>query len=230
MADFDREHRVTTGVADLIQTTSAVFDVRTGALTECSTYYPNGARETYLVDEASDRRATPEVMGFTGKEGDEEVGVVYFGERYLIPRIGRWATPDPLHVHASGGGEALNSFHYVSGNLLAARDPLGLSAQEGYAPDVNECGTELDDSAVGMTASGIGPEVTVTYEQGNATHQIQISKDDFRPLEPNTALIVSRHVHDTRAAAEADVASFYEAAAGTSETGIDPGNVAYVTY
>jgi hypothetical protein len=29
-------------------------------------------------------------------------------------------------VHAAGGGEALNSYHYVSGNLLQAVDPLGL--------------------------------------------------------------------------------------------------------
>lgn len=78
-------------------------------------------------------------MGFTGKEADEEVGLVYFGERYLTPRIGRWASPDPLHVHAVGGGEALNSYHYVSGNLLAGRDPLGLdvtvySQRRGEAP------------------------------------------------------------------------------------------------
>ena len=39
---------------------------------------------------------------------------------------GRWASPDPLHVHQAGGGEALNSYHYVSGNLLSARDPIGL--------------------------------------------------------------------------------------------------------
>ena len=62
----------------------------------------------------------------SGKEADDEVGVVYFGERYLIPRIGRWASPDPLAVHAAGGGEALNAYHYVGGNLLQARDPLGL--------------------------------------------------------------------------------------------------------
>jgi RHS repeat-associated protein len=67
-------------------------------------------------------------MGFTTKEADEEIGVTYFGERWLIPRLGRWATPDPLHIHASGGGEALNSYHYVSGNLLQAVDPLGLDA------------------------------------------------------------------------------------------------------
>ena len=67
------------------------------------------------------------MTGFTGKEADEEVGVVYFGEWYLIPRIGRWASPDPLHVHAVGGGEALNSYQYVGGNVLNARDPDGLS-------------------------------------------------------------------------------------------------------
>src|SRR5690606_21377736 len=68
-----------------------------------------------------------ELRGFTGKEADEEVGLVYFGERYLIPRIGRWASADPLAVHAVGGGEALNSYHYVGGNLLQGRDPDGLS-------------------------------------------------------------------------------------------------------
>jgi RHS repeat-associated protein len=67
-------------------------------------------------------------MGFTTKEADEEIGMTYFGERWLIPRLGRWATPDPLHIHASGGGETGNSYHYVSGNLLQAVDPLGLEA------------------------------------------------------------------------------------------------------
>jgi hypothetical protein len=43
-----------------------------------------------------------------------------------VPRIGRWTSPDPAAIHAVEGGEAINSFHYVSGNLLQARDPLGL--------------------------------------------------------------------------------------------------------
>ena len=57
---------------------------------------------------------------------------MYFGERYLIPRLGRWASVDPLEIHAVGeGGEALNGYHYVSGNLLQARDPLGLCSGKG---------------------------------------------------------------------------------------------------
>ncbi|MGE0792116.1 MAG: RHS repeat-associated core domain-containing protein [Sandaracinaceae bacterium] len=121
---FEAGERITFPISDLIHTSAAVIDARTGALLEASTYYPDGSRETFLNDPGSLVAAEP--MGFTGKEADEEVGLVYFGERWLIPRIGRWASPDPLHVHASGGGEALNSYHYVSGNLLASRDPLGL--------------------------------------------------------------------------------------------------------
>ena len=126
--NFDRNRRITYALTDLLQTSSAVVDLVSGELLELSTYYPNGARENLW---ASDSNAPLEPMGFTGKEADEEIGLTYFGERWLMPRLGRWASPDPLHVHASGGGEALNSYHYVSGNLLQARDPLGLVFGDG---------------------------------------------------------------------------------------------------
>ncbi|MFN9812594.1 MAG: RHS repeat-associated core domain-containing protein, partial [Deltaproteobacteria bacterium] len=111
----------------------AVVDLLSGDLVEVSTYYPNGARENLWTNDAL---VPLEPMGFTTKEADAEIGVTYFGERWLIPRLGRWATPDPLHIHASGGGETGNSYHYVSGNLLQAVDPLGLCA-EGLT--VDEC-------------------------------------------------------------------------------------------
>ncbi|UJR84874.1 Hypothetical protein I5071_69530 [Sandaracinus amylolyticus] len=119
-----KARRLTVPLADLIQTTAATLDVMSGDLLEASTYHPNGARETVWADTHDPSALEP--AGFTAKEADEEVGLTYFGERYLIARIGRWASPDPLHVHANGGGEALNSFHYVTGNLLQSRDPLGL--------------------------------------------------------------------------------------------------------
>ena len=130
--DLDRSRRLTVGVTDLIQTTAATVDLLSGELLEVSTYYPNGARETLRTNAGA---AVPlEPMGFTGKEADEDVGLVYFGERYLLARLGRWASPDPLHVHASGGGEALNSYHYVSGSLLQSRDPNGLDPEPNH-PD-----------------------------------------------------------------------------------------------
>ena len=47
----------------------------------------------------------------------------------MLQHLGRWASPDPLQVHAGGGGEFGNSYHYVGGNLLQARDPMGLDVQ-----------------------------------------------------------------------------------------------------
>jgi len=127
--------RVTIGIGDLIGTTGAVLDLESGELVEASTYLPNGARESYVRNSGGDDQAiAPEPMGFTGKEGDEEVGLTYFGERYLVSRIGRWASPDPLQIHAAGGGEVGNSYHYVSGNLLKGRDPIGLEAQVTVEP------------------------------------------------------------------------------------------------
>jgi RHS repeat-associated protein len=128
----DPEQRITFAVQDLIGSTSAVIDLVSGELAEVGGFYPNGGREELLGahDEVGGDQLPLEPAGFTGKEADEEVGLTYFGERYLVARIGRWATPDPLSVHLAGGGEAGNSYHYVSGNLLQARDPLGLQAAE----------------------------------------------------------------------------------------------------
>jgi len=143
MGELDRNRRLTMGVGDLIGTTAASVDLLSGELLEVSTYYPNGARETLRTNAGI---AVPlEPMGFTGKEADEDVGLVYFGERYLLARLGRWASPDPLHVHASGGGEALNSYHYVSGSLLQARDPLGLDG----------CGEPGEDACTGDTSASM---------------------------------------------------------------------------
>lgn len=126
---FDRDARVTLAMTNLLQSTAGVVDLVTGALLEVATYYPNGARETLRANSDVEEFAL-EPVGFTGKEDDSEVGLVYFGMRYLMPHLGRWASPDPLQIHAGGGGEFGNSYHYVSGNLLQARDPLGLSMRQ----------------------------------------------------------------------------------------------------
>ena len=70
--------------------------------------------------------------------------MTYFGERYLIPRIGRWASPDPLSIHAVGGGEALNSYHYIAGNLLQGRDPLGLCDNDADSDCATDARSQTD--------------------------------------------------------------------------------------
>jgi len=155
----DRNHRITIPIQDLLHTTSAVIDVVSGELLEHGTYYPNGARETYR----SSGDVAPEPMGFTGKEGDEEVGLTYFGERYLIPRLGRWASPDPLAIHEAGGGETLNSYHYVAGNLLQARDPIGLSHTPTLEQSMDQIQTAADNA---------GKDYTGTPASGTAQHKV----------------------------------------------------------
>ncbi|MEZ4252777.1 MAG: RHS repeat-associated core domain-containing protein [Polyangiales bacterium] len=130
---FDSELRVTMALPNLIQSTSAVVDLASGELTESVTFHPNGVRET-LVSNRQVEAFALEPVGFTGKEDDAEVGLVYFGERYLMPHLGRWASTDPLQTHGGGGGEFGNSYHYVSGNVLQTRDPLGLCGEPGQAP------------------------------------------------------------------------------------------------
>jgi len=160
---LDPEQRITFALTNLIQSTSAVIDLTTGELVEAGGFYPNGAREEQLgADDALGGAAMPlEPMGFTGKEADDEVGLTYFGERYLIPRIGRWATPDPLSVHAAGGGEAGNSYHYVSGNLLQARDPLGLDV-EGLADQNRAVETGLKAMAGTLDSAPVAPKPPAT--------------------------------------------------------------------
>jgi RHS repeat-associated protein len=127
--ELERDWRATIAVGDLLNTTAASIDLISGELLEVSTYYPNGGRETLWAEgggETGGPSIPLEPMGFTEKEADAEVGLIYHGQRYLVANLGRWANADPLCVHSVDGVEAMNAYHYVSGNLLQARDPMGL--------------------------------------------------------------------------------------------------------
>jgi len=82
-------------------------------------------------------------VGITGKEEDVEVGLQYFGKRFLNPLLGRWISADPLAVHAPGEAD-LNLYAYVHGAVLKSVDPLGL-AEEGSGG-----ASALDENGGGM--------------------------------------------------------------------------------
>jgi RHS repeat-associated protein len=202
--DLTRAQRVTLSLSDLVQSTAAVVDLQSGELLEHTTFYPNGARETHRTTDEVSLQLEP--IGFTGKEADEEVGLVYFGERYLIPRLGRWASVDPLSVHALGGGEALNGYHYVRGNLLQARDPLGLDSTEwdlfeGVVAGVLESGMAALDSATDLEGAveavkQYAEDVETAYERGGVVAALE---------EGNPILRSTRAVQEEVAAAEAAI-------------------------
>jgi RHS repeat-associated protein len=129
----DQPHFTTGGVGtrlhvffelgDHLGSTSAVLDKDTGELVELGTYQPYGATES---DYRPDRwKGFREDYRFTGKEEDIEVGLEYFGKRYLSPYLGVWVSADPLAVHAPGKAD-LNLYAYVRAGILKATDPLGL--------------------------------------------------------------------------------------------------------
>jgi RHS repeat-associated protein len=117
-------------LGDHLGSTGTVLDKLTSELVEQTAYLPFGARENdyrQVDGTTGSNRWTSfrEDYGFTGKEEDVEVGLTYFGKRFLSPQLGRWVSPDPLAVHAAGRGD-FNLYAYVTGAILKATDPMGL--------------------------------------------------------------------------------------------------------
>ena len=121
-------------LGDHLGSTSVVLDQETGELVERATFQAYGAPETDYRPERWE--AFREDYRFTGKEEDVEVGLQYFGARFLVPRLGRWASADPLTVHGLGADE--NAYAYVRGAALRAVDPLGLQSTEGAGGTAGE--------------------------------------------------------------------------------------------
>ena len=110
-------------LGDHLGSTNIVIDKVTGELVERGTYQAYGVTESdYRPGRWEHFR---EDYKFTGKEEDVEVGLQYFGKRFLSAHLQRWVSADPLEIHLLGSGE-LNAYAYVSGQALKSVDPLGL--------------------------------------------------------------------------------------------------------
>ena len=130
-ADFQADRRrIFLELGDHLGSTSVVLDHATGELVERSTAFAYGSAESNYRTQRWDHFR--EDYRFTGKEDDIEVGLIYFGARYLNPQLGRWISADPLAVHAPGKAD-LNLYAYVHGRVLSAVDPVGLQSQPSAA-------------------------------------------------------------------------------------------------
>src|SRR5690606_17730396 len=133
-------------LGDHLGSTSVVLDKATGEVVERSTFQGYGGAESDYRPERW--KGFREDYRFTGKEGDVEVGLQYFGFRYLNPLLGRWVSADPLAVHAPGDAD-LSLWAYVAGRTLKNTDPLGLcpgcsgtSGSEPYGTEDNRYATQ----------------------------------------------------------------------------------------
>ncbi len=117
---------------DHLGSASIVVDAATSEVVERGTYMAYGQADSdYRPARWGSFR---EDYRFTGKEEDVEVGLQYFGKRFLSAYLGRWASADPLTVHA--GGSDLNAYAYIHGTLLRDTDPIGLQS---VCPKNGEC-------------------------------------------------------------------------------------------
>ncbi|HLM74804.1 MAG TPA: RHS repeat-associated core domain-containing protein, partial [Polyangiaceae bacterium] len=67
--------------------------------------------------------------GFTGHEGDEEIGLVNMKGRLLDPQLGRFITPDPI-VAKPHFGQSWNPYSLTLNSPLNYRDPSGFQEEE----------------------------------------------------------------------------------------------------
>lgn len=137
---------------DHLGSSSLIIDHATGELVEARTYQPYGATESDYRPERW--KGFREDYGFTGKEEDVELGLIYFGKRYLNPFLGRWMSADPLAVHSPGRAD-LNLYAYVGGRVLQCTDPLGLEPK-GKAPTSDDANIDKALLNQGMVRSSSG--------------------------------------------------------------------------
>jgi len=78
-------------------------------------------------------------FGFAGGLADRDTGLVRFGARDYDPRVGRWATKDPIRF--DGG---MNQHEYAESDPVNLVDPTGLDPERAPA---NEFANQLEDDA-----------------------------------------------------------------------------------
>lgn len=156
-------------LGDHLGSTSVVLDKATSELVERSTFQGYGATES---DYRPGRwNAFREDYKFTGKEEDAEVGLTYFGKRYLNAYLGRWISADPLAIHAPGEAD-LNVYAYVSGSILKNVDPLGLQSTDPVSSG-GASSTEAPDPADHMGTAHEGASSDGSYLEATSDPEWQ---------------------------------------------------------
>lgn len=81
-------------------------------------YFPFGG--TSVIAGNNEIEVSPKVYRYSGKEADDSTGLYYYGARYYISWLGRWASPDP-----AGPVDSLNLYEFVGNNPLSYEDVGG---------------------------------------------------------------------------------------------------------
>ena len=108
-----------------------------GKVIERADYLPYGSDRLRIAD-----TDTPETdYKFTGKELDDETGLMYYGARYYDPLLGRFLAEDPWEGDL-GNPQTLNKYAYVLNNPIKYVDETGEKVSE-YQPYLPENADKL---------------------------------------------------------------------------------------
>lgn len=114
-------------LTDHLGSIDAVLDAA-GAVTERLSFDAFGARRnTADWSEPSDTspiKAKSTLLGYTGHEQLDQVGLVHMNGRLYDPALGRFTSADP-HVDGAGNTQGYNRYSYVQNNPMNATDPSG---------------------------------------------------------------------------------------------------------
>jgi RHS repeat-associated protein len=103
--------------------TSRIVTNATGTILDDSDFYPFGGERVITSSSGNTYK-------FTGKERDSESGLDNFGARYNASSMGRFMTPDPIHVMKQKlvDPQQWNMYSYVRNSPLRLVDPTGMYA------------------------------------------------------------------------------------------------------
>jgi RHS repeat-associated protein len=128
---------------------AALVNFADGSLSARYEYGPFGeaVRQTGAMAEANP-------FCFSTKFTDNESGHLYYGYRYYLPSLGRWASRDPL-----GERGGVNVYSFLSANPIARIDRLGLDFWNG-----GEISGEYDE-VISRGSQQLGTRVTRTWSR-----------------------------------------------------------------
>ena len=159
-------------LGDHLGSNSVVIDKDSGEVVERASYLTYGAVDTdFRPDRWGDYRAS---YRYSGHRDAAEVGLVYFGQRYYLPMLARWASPDPLTIHALGS--QMNPYGFVGGSPLANVDPAGLDGCDMNSPQCGGGGGGVagDISAIVFGLAGLISKYHTSPERGTGRYTVSL--------------------------------------------------------
>jgi RHS repeat-associated protein len=120
---------------------------------------------------------------YAGKRFDSDTGLIYFGQRYYDPCLGRWLTQDP-----AGSMDSSNLYQYVFNNPVRFVDPTGESVGGfllGFGEMILGGGLMITGGVLEVATCGgftVGLGCTTSLGIGLMTHgayQIGFNANDF---------------------------------------------------